>query len=640
MAEMPWTSTTLAAQVLKETAQNLNAGGGTPEGLTAIVEEAAAAVWHAHPWVFRRSASGNVGGYTYSDIDDTAEPSWKEPFYFGWHLCASWMAAQHFAKPEYAATTKVAYFDWLAKQIESDIRETTTETTTIAGLTPESLTKQIVVTLGLQRESESGASIAGIVKKAGSAVWTAHPWRFRVNDIDGPSFTFDIDPFGSLADDGNPSWNGRFDTGWEIYSMMLVAAAYGKADVAKANESIWNSWLATNVAIDEAILDGDSAGSASMDTINGITEGMRALLGIPRDNDKTRQMLELVRRAGAAVWHAHTWRFRRNIDVAPNWDYDDKDFDALSVSSVAGWPTRFNTGWVIYSQWMISGAFGKTDIASMSDSQWKHWLETQIRVDEAYLDAEAVPAGDLRTVNGLTETTRASLGLPRNGEITAQIAEIVREAGTALWTSHDWRFRMKEGTLTCVAATERAALPNDFAEMDSRWMQNYNELAGLRFTEDVSVFQKFRDLYSSGNTATPQIACITQDISEDPFEWEVLLSPIPNTGITFTYWYLVLDPWHTYDDEGANNLADTETPVWPETFFKGWRLLSKVSVAKEFPGQGDKDSYERDKREWRDWLHQQLAENDETIRTGAAEYIADGYGDVAAMASGNEQWLL
>ncbi len=93
-------------------------------------------------------------------------------------------------------------------------------------------------------------------------------------------------------------------------------------------------------------------------------------------------------------------------------------------------------------------------------------------------------------------------------------------------------------------------------------------------------------------------------------------------------------------------LADTASPVWPETFFKGWRLLAKLSVAKEFPGQGDaKDrsySYARDEKAWNAWLGQQVAENDETIRTGDAEYIDDGYGDNAAVGlgvPGSDQWL-
>lgn len=642
MAVAVWTSTTLAAQVLKEVGQNLNAGGGTPTSLLGIVEEAAGAVWHAHPWVFRRSSTGSAGAYLYSAIDDTAVPGWEQPFYFGWHLCASWMAAQHFAKPEYAQTTKVAYFDWLAKQIESDTRETATAATTL-GRTVNDVVKQILVMLGLKREGEAGEAVLALVLKAGSAVWTAYPWRFRVNDIDGPDFTFDIDPFASATGATDPGWGGRFDTGWEIYATMMAAASYGRADVAKANESLWNNWLQTNIGIDEALLDGDAPGTATLDTIDGIAEGMRALLGLPRHTATTRQTVEMIRRSGAAVWHAHPWRFRRNTDVAPNWDYDDKDFDALGTTTKVGWPTRFNTGWVIYSQWMLAAAFGKAAVATASESQWEHWLDSQIRIDEAHLDAEAVAAGDLKTVNGLAETTRASLDLPRHGDITRQIVEIVREAAVALWTSYDWRFRLKSGTLSCVANTEVAALPADFAELDSRWLKNYNEQARLRFTEDVAVYQSFRDQYDSTDTSIPRLACITQDISEAVFAWEVRVAPTPSENITFPFWYLKKDPWHVV----GTILADTVAPVWPETFFRGWRLLAKLSVAKEFPGQGDaKDrsySYARDEKAWNAWLGQQMAENDETIRTGDAEYIDDGYGDDAAVGMGvpgSDQWLL
>jgi hypothetical protein len=92
--------------------------------------------------------------------------------------------------------------------------------------------------------------------------------------------------------------------------------------------------------------------------------------------------------------------------------------------------------------------------------------------------------------------------------------------------------------------------------------------------------------------------------------------PVPDKAYSFVYWYLAQDPW-------SQGLAADATPLWPDTFNNGWRLLSQLQVSISFKS----DTASQDRKTWNEWLSQQVSENNETITDPDRETIIDGYDD-------------
>lgn len=340
----------------------------------------------------------------------------------------------------------------------------------------------------------------------------------------------------------------------------------------------------------------------------------------------------IVIESGMSVWYAHTWRHRKDNTTLPPYELYSPDpwsDSALADNVAPTWPAQFNHGWRLHAIWMSYDAFGSQAQAAKRKNDWDEWLARQLTLDEVLLPTETPEAADLTTVNGLTQSLVVSLGLPRIAEIYSEMEEIVRQNGIAMWTSHDWRFRARQGTLSLVADDAVVAVPADFAELDQRWLRNMaetgNDYPSLRFTEDPIVFQRVQDRFQSGDTGTPQIACFVRDYdTAGSFVWEIMLAPAADNTYSYKYWYLILDPWTT------SAITDAESPKWPATFNKGWLLKSKMEAAVHFAGRFESvaKAHGPTRGQWKDWIKGQVEENNETMTTSQNEYIEPGYSDI------------
>ena len=231
------------------------------------------------------------------------------------------------------------------------------------------------------------------------------------------------------------------------------------------------------------------------------------------------------------------------------------------------------------------------------------------------------------TTDSLTAHLLAELNRRRSttGSNPDRLEDIVREAGAWLWNSTDWRFRRKTANLTTVADTATVDMPNDFGEMDHRWLRDSTYDFGLRFTEQVQFYQAFANRYTSTDTGVPRVAVIVQDMAETTtFKWHFLLTPTPDAAYVYPYWYLQLDPW-TEQINASSSFADSSSPVWPSTFDEGWRLRAKLNAEQSFYPEGKRMAPTMTL--WNQWYAAQVAENNETLSRGM-ERIRDGYGDL------------
>lgn len=344
--------------------------------------------------------------------------------------------------------------------------------------------------------------------------------------------------------------------------------------------------------------------------------------------DPATKLVVAVNQAGASVWNAHPWRFRReDTTYAPYFRYSVDEWSGGNSSTTVTptWPSKFDEGWLLAARWYGAMAYGHSEIAKQAKDDYETWLKREIANDETMLAGDgSADEGAGNTINGLVQYLRTVLALPRTDEAMVALRHIVRQSGIGLWAGWDWRFRAKQGTLTVTAGDSELEAPTDFGELDQRWLRDYDDNATLRFTETPSTYQQIADTYDSTDTGAPRIACFVRDTDEtESFIWKILLSPTSDADYSYKYWYVVADPW----THPTSPIGDTGTPIWPETFNEGWRLLARMQAAKEFK----KETYEDDRRAWTDWLGRQLAELNETITTGDSEYIEDGYGDAAFM---------
>ncbi|MFH1496246.1 MAG: hypothetical protein ABII82_00335 [Verrucomicrobiota bacterium] len=213
------------------------------------------------------------------------------------------------------------------------------------------------------------------------------------------------------------------------------------------------------------------------------------------------------------------------------------------------------------------------------------------------------------------------------GTVPDRLIALVREAGLRLWTLVDWTFRRKQGTLTMVPGTETADLPDDFGELDHRWLRDVDEGATFRLTEDTALWQSVADEYESGDTGVPRLILCARDTDEsDNWVWRAHMTPTPDSDYAAGFWYLTRDPWTVPD----NGLSDDASPTWPPTFHAGWRLLARYGALEAF--STDDERIARAGRNFARWLTAQQAERDETV-SHPAEYIERAYDDLAAFTS-------
>lgn len=237
------------------------------------------------------------------------------------------------------------------------------------------------------------------------------------------------------------------------------------------------------------------------------------------------------------------------------------------------------------------------------------------------------------TVTSWTATTlsaelRGELAGDENaagGATPDRVIKRVIQSAKDLWTNWDWIFRRKQGTLALVVDDADKDVPSDFAELDQRWLRdNENTGARLRFTQDIGLWQAASDGFADDATGPPRLITIVRDTAEGTWKQHFIITPTSNDSYSYKFWYLVLDPWSAGVIDN-----DTTAPLWPASFFEGWRLRALWKVRRSF---STKEFAEDAKKDWEEWLDHQLAENNEGITT-ANEFIQDGYNDVAQFAS-------
>ncbi len=205
------------------------------------------------------------------------------------------------------------------------------------------------------------------------------------------------------------------------------------------------------------------------------------------------------------------------------------------------------------------------------------------------------------------------------GTTPNRVMEIAIAAAIELWNCHDWIFRQKQGTLAISATDTTEALPADYGEMSHRWIRDNNEYGELKFYDDPGTWQREVDDYADTDDGPPRFALITRDTTTSPYKWYIKFSPTADQNYSYLYWYVVCDPW-----TGAVITTDTTAPIWPTTFFEGWRLLARWKVLADY----GKDERARDaRRDWLEWKKQQISENDERATMPSGMTRVDGYGD-------------
>ena len=207
------------------------------------------------------------------------------------------------------------------------------------------------------------------------------------------------------------------------------------------------------------------------------------------------------------------------------------------------------------------------------------------------------------------------------GTAPDRILSEVRECGIELWTMRDWQFRRKSGTLTTVADTATVDAPTDFAEFVNRSLHETSfEASNVQVTQNPDEYQKIAAQYASDDYQAPRILLVTRDTAESAWAWHFILSPTPDQVYTYSYWYVVDDPWTS----GA--LADGSAPVWPKSFNNGWSLFARYRLTSKY--SSDDDAKRNARKDWERWFGDQTEERNQTIQTDN-EFIGDGYGDVA-----------
>lgn len=241
--------------------------------------------------------------------------------------------------------------------------------------------------------------------------------------------------------------------------------------------------------------------------------------------------------------------------------------------------------------------------------------------------ADPTPTGILYTATTLAAHIRGTFNCDADaagGAAPDRITNAIIACGQRLWNGWDWEFRRKRGTLAVVAGTATGTVPLDFAKLDQNWLRNLETTnQELLFMSDRARFQEIADQYESDATGPPVAATTLWD--HTTVKWTFIWTPTADAAYSYLYWYLTADPWTT----GAVT-GNTIVPPFPGTFHWGWRLLSEAFCLENYTRSTEAIAK---KREFQDWLTDQLDEGDETVN--ASEMIEDAYRDTPLSLFGN-----
>ena len=470
------------------------------------------------------------------------------------------------------------------------------------------------------------AELLVVVQHAGIDIWNAHPWKFRrTTQAAAPYEYYSPDPWtGGLGDTTAPTWDAKFNVGWFLKSSAEAHARFGtKSDIQQDYEKQYQNWLARTIAIDETQGATEALSTAPINTPNDMANGIVDMLGLPEGNKVYETVRAITRSAADTVFYAYKWKFRRTETNAPGF-YKYSDFTSAGDDEVPSWPAGILAGWYKQASAMVAARMAP-DKAAALQSEYDTWFKYQVEQDSIPGASETFTDVPANTIDAITTSMINTNGIDDDQRKIQAIREIVKQAGVMLWNQMDWRFRIKKATLTTVDGTADYATPADFAKLDQRWVRDNtenNQYLETRFTSDPRLFQEISDSYESTDKGLPVSAFVNQDQTELTFKWQFSVIPVPDKVYTFVYWYLSQDPW-------SQGLDSTETPLWPDTFNNGWRLLSQLQMSISFKSE----LASQDRRTFNEWMKQQIAENNETITDPDRETIIDGYSDSGILSA-------
>lgn len=205
------------------------------------------------------------------------------------------------------------------------------------------------------------------------------------------------------------------------------------------------------------------------------------------------------------------------------------------------------------------------------------------------------------------------------GTVPARLSTIVHLAYYTLWEAHDWRFKHFRATLTFAADTDTKDLPSNFDKLDMKWLKENNRRGIVQFTEDTQGFEAQRQLPNE-TPGQPWIVRIEPKDGNATFLWQARCIPPANKEYSYPYIYLRNTPVLA---------ASSASPVWPNKFDRGWKLLAEANAFRAFVR--DK-SWIRLMDMYKEWLNEAKSKDDETMVSNTVD-IGDTQGDVGSLPS-------
>ena len=229
------------------------------------------------------------------------------------------------------------------------------------------------------------------------------------------------------------------------------------------------------------------------------------------------------------------------------------------------------------------------------------------------------------------------------GTVPARLSSIVIQAGIKLWEGWDWYWRTKEGTLSVADEANTADLPYDFAKMDSRWLESDADSRSctLEFTQDAIRWREYANRFENDGTddGEPRLALIDRDTTRTPWGWRCRTVPRADQAYEYLFMYLTNNPWTgSTSASSSEQVADTTVPSWPQAFNEGWYRRARWDAFSAF---GSLEQAAERKKEWKDWLGEARAENDEVLTNPYDRSNQDAYNDFGRIASSAQRsgWL-
>ena len=206
----------------------------------------------------------------------------------------------------------------------------------------------------------------------------------------------------------------------------------------------------------------------------------------------------------------------------------------------------------------------------------------------------------------------------------------MREALRTIWTTRDWSWQHRQGTLSVSSGSGTAELPDDFREMHSWQLKDEDEETVLTLTRSSRRWLRARQEYDSDDEGAPELGVIMRDTSDSAnFIYKVyLVPPKSDDDYSFPFIYLPICPIDL-DDTHNDYKADSDAIPMPQPFHEGWRLLARRKVQAVY---GSPETAKVAAAEYREWMLTAIDENDEAI-TDRPDLIEDGYDDVGSLLS-------